>query len=105
MHNILTSSSSIVSTLSTLQAEEWSIYQVITTIVKIADQSNLLSLNTAIRASKSGIQGIGFTVIAERIREMADQIALATLDIEKKVQEIIKAILEASEKVNLFSEM
>lgn len=104
MQEMLTASSDIVITLSALQDEVGSINNVITAIVKIADQSNLLSLNTAIRASKSGLQGRGFTVIAERIREMADQIALATLDIEKSVQEIVKAVLEAAEGVNAFSE-
>lgn len=104
MQDMLTASSNIVTTLSVLQEEVGTINNVIIAIVKIADQSNLLSLNTAIRASKSGIQGRGFTVIAERIREMADQIALVTLDIEKSVQEIVKTVLEASDGVNAFSE-
>ncbi len=104
MQKMLTSSANIVTTLSTLQDEVGTINQVILAIVKIADQSNLLSLNTAIRANKSGFQGKGFAVIADRIREMADQIALATLDIEKSVQDIIKTVLEASGEVNSFSD-
>jgi len=104
MQKMFQASSNIVTTLLTLQDEVGTINQVIVAIIKIADQSNLLSLNTAIRANKSGAQGKGFTVIAASIREMADQIALATLDIEQSVQEIIKTVLEASEHVNAFSE-
>lgn len=104
MQELLKASSTIVSTLSVLQEEVGTVNQVILAIVKIADQSNLLSLNTAIRASKSGAEGKGFAVIAERIREMADQIAHITLDIEKSVQEIVLTVLEAAEKFTAFSE-
>lgn len=104
MQHMLAASSQIVTTLSALQQEIGTVNNVILTIVKIADQSNLLSLNTAIRASKSGAEGRGFAVIADRIREMADQIALVTLDIEKSVQEIVLTVLEAAEGVTLFSE-
>lgn len=104
MQKMLAASSNIVTTLFTLQEEVANINQVIVAIVKIADQSNLLSLNTAIRANKSGSQGKGFTVIAVRIREMADQIALATLDIEKAVQEIVEAVRQAAESVTHFSQ-
>ncbi|MCE5316606.1 MAG: methyl-accepting chemotaxis protein [Parachlamydia sp.] len=104
MQELLNASSTIVSTLSVLQQEVSTVNKVILAIVKIADQSNLLSLNTAIRASKSGAEGRGFAVIADRIREMADQIAHVTLDIEKSVQEIILTVLEAVERVTAFSE-
>lgn len=104
MQELLKASSTIVSTLSDLQQEVGTVNQVILAIVKIADQSNLLSLNTAIRASKSGAEGKGFAVIADRIREMADQIAHITLDIEKSVQEVILTVLEAAERVAAFSD-
>lgn len=104
MQELLNASSIIVSTLSILQQEVGTVNQVIIAIVKIADQSNLLSLNTAIRASKSGAEGKGFSVIADRIREMADQMAHITLDIEKSVQEIVLTVLEVTERVATFSE-
>jgi methyl-accepting chemotaxis protein len=104
MQEMLTSSFTIVKTLSSLQDEVATINKVIVAMVKIADQSNLLSLNTAIRARKSGSEGRGFSVIADRIREMANQIAGATLDIEHSVEQIVTAVLEASEGVRLFSE-
>lgn len=103
MHEMLSVSSNVVATLSSLQAKLGNIHLVIFTIVKIADQSNLLSLNTVIRATKSGSEGRGFVIIADKIREMAEQIAFATLDIEKVVEEIIKGVQVTVQEVEKFS--
>lgn len=103
MQLMLQASSNIVSTLNTLQEKVGNINQVILTIVEIADQSNLLFLNTAIRANRSGGQGKGFVVIANRIREMANQIAYTTLDIEKVIKEFVEAVKGTSQEVEKFS--
>lgn len=94
MHEMLNAVQNVVTTLSSLQEKITDINKVISAIVKIADQSNLLSLNTAIRAKKSGTEGRGFVVIADKIREMADQIAMATLDFEDSVENIIGDVKE-----------
>ena len=65
---------------------------VVTTINKVADQTDLLSLNAAIEAEKAGEYGRGFTVVAREIRRLADQTALATLDIEQMVKEMQSAV-------------
>jgi methyl-accepting chemotaxis protein WspA len=104
MQQMVEASKNIVLTLSTLKDHVSKINSVISTIVKIADQSNLLSLNTAIRASKTGLKGIGFSIVANKIRELADQTAYATLDIEKAVEEIVSVISGAAGEVDKFSE-
>jgi PAS domain S-box-containing protein len=68
------------------------ITSVVTTISKVAEQTNLLSLNAAIEAEKAGEYGRGFAVVAREIRRLADQTAEATLDIEHMVKEMTSAI-------------
>jgi len=94
---------SIVQKLSELQLMVDQIKGIINTIAKIADQANLLSLNAAIRANKTGPTGLGFSIIAKKIRELADQAAFFTLDIEKSIHQIISEIAQTELFVNEFS--
>ena len=74
------------------------------TITKVADQTNLLSLNAAIEAEKAGEYGRGFSVVATEIRRLADQTAVATYDIEQMVKEIQSAVSAGVMGMDKFSE-
>jgi methyl-accepting chemotaxis protein len=78
--------------LGVINEKAGTIASVVTTITKVADQTNLLSLNAAIEAEKAGQYGQGFAVVAREIRRLADQTAVATLDIEKMVREMKSAV-------------
>ena len=65
---------------------------VVTTITRVAEQTNLLSLNAAIEAEKAGEYGAGFSVVAREIRRLADQTAIATLDIENIVKDMASSV-------------
>jgi methyl-accepting chemotaxis protein WspA len=78
----------IAEKLTAIQQRADDITTVVTTITKVADQTNLLSLNAAIEAEKAGEYGRGFAVVAREIRRLADQTAVATLDIERIVHEM-----------------
>ena len=83
---------SISSKLGILSEKADGINNVVTTINRIADQTNLLSLNAAIEAEKAGEYGRGFSVVASEIRRLADQTAVSTWDIEQMVKEILAAV-------------
>ncbi|MCX8110079.1 MAG: methyl-accepting chemotaxis protein [Syntrophorhabdaceae bacterium] len=78
--------------------------QIIITITKIANQINLLSLNAAIEAEKAGEYGIGFSVVAREIRRLADQTALAAIDIETMINETQEAMKAGVNAVEAFTE-
>lgn len=89
--------------LETLNEKAGNINLVVSTITKVADQTNLLSLNAAIEAEKAGEYGKGFSVVATEIRRLADQTAVSTWDIEQMIKEIqaaTSACVMAMEKVS-----
>jgi methyl-accepting chemotaxis protein len=92
-------SGSISSKLTTIRAKATRINSVVTAITKVADQTNLLSLNAAIEAEKAGEAGAGFAVVAREIRRLADQSAIATLDIEQMVEEMQEAVTSGVEEM------
>lgn len=102
MQQMVKASNSIVNTLNVLKEKMNSINDVISAIVKIADQINLLSLNTAIQANKAGPEGKGFSVIARKIKELSGQAAFSTLDIEFTVTQIIESVNECVVLVDQF---
>ena len=104
MHQVVEASSSIASKLEVLNEKASNINTVVTTITKVADQTNLLSLNAAIEAEKAGEYGLGFSVVATEIRRLADQTAVATWDIEQMVKEMQTAVTAGVMSVEHFSE-
>ena len=104
MHQVIGAAELINAKLATLNEKAGNITQVVTTIVKVADQTNLLSLNAAIEAEKAGEYGRGFAVVASEVRRLADQTAVATYDIEQMVREIQSAVSAGVMGMDKFSE-
>jgi methyl-accepting chemotaxis protein WspA len=104
MRQIMDASGSITAKLAVLSEKTTNINSVVTTITKVADQTNLLSLNAAIEAEKAGEYGLGFAVVAMEIRRLADQTAVATYDIEKMVKEMQSAVAAGVMGMDKFSE-
>ncbi|WP_293335240.1 methyl-accepting chemotaxis protein [Microcoleus sp. CAWBG58] len=94
---------SISSKLGIISEKANNINSIVTTITKVADQTNLLSLNAAIEAEKAGEYGMGFAVVAREIRRLADQTAVATLDIENMVKEMQSAVSTGVMEMDKFS--
>ena len=104
MRQVMDAAGSINAKLAVLNEKAGNINQVVTTITKVADQTNLLSLNAAIEAEKAGEYGRGFAVVATEIRRLADQTAVATYDIEQMVKEIQSAVSAGVMGMDKFSE-
>jgi methyl-accepting chemotaxis protein len=88
--------------LATISQRAAGITSVVTTIAKVADQTNLLSVNATIEAEKAGESGRGFRIVAQEIRRLADQTALATKDIERMVRDMQTAVSSGTMEMDRF---
>ena len=104
MRQVMEAAGAINAKLAILSEKAGNINQVVTTITKVADQTNLLSLNAAIEAEKAGQYGRGFAVVATEIRRLADQTAVSTYDIEQMVKDIQSAVAAGVMGMDKFSE-
>lgn len=94
----------------TIQSKE--IFSILSIIGKIAQQTNLLSLNATVEAARAGKHGRGFAVVAGEVKELAARTAKATQEIEDMVEsfqegvnQIIKGVRVNADLNATFDEM
>jgi methyl-accepting chemotaxis protein WspA len=104
MQQMVTATDTISAKLATLSEKASNINSVLTTITKVADQTNILSLNAAIEAEKAGDAGRGFAVVASEIRRLADQTSVSTWDIEQMLKEMQSAVSASVMGMDKFTE-
>jgi methyl-accepting chemotaxis protein WspA len=104
MQQLERSTATISARLEAIREKTSDISGVVTTITKVADQTNLLSVNAAIEAEKAGENGLGFLVLAREIRRLADQTAVATLDIAQMVRHMQNAVAAGVMEMDRFAQ-
>lgn len=104
MQGVLKGTASVSAKLEGIKENALSIGSIVSTITKVADQTNLLSLNAAIEAEKAGEYGVGFSVVAREIRRLADQTSVAVLDIEDMVKRMEASVSAGATEMERFSQ-
>ena len=90
----------MLSSMEDIKNSSRNIANVIQVIDDIAFQTNILALNAAVEAARAGEQGQGFSVVADKIRQMAENSVDSVNDIRKIVRTIQKETALLLEMIN-----
>ena len=82
-------------TIQELASSADQIGAVVKLISEIAEQTNLLALNATIEAARAGEAGRGFSIVASEVKALAGQTAIATDQINARIQKIQGATHES----------
>jgi methyl-accepting chemotaxis protein len=87
--------------MSSIRSASGEIEEIVAVIGELASQTNLLAFNAAIEAARAGEAGMGFTIVAEEVRRLAERSSQATREINRLIArsvERVQAGAESSER-------
>lgn len=104
MNDILEASRRFQTLIGNLSEKSNKIGTISGSITSIATQTNLLALNAAIEAARAGESGKGFSVVADEIRKLAEQVQSSTALISQLIEETQSETAFAVDEMKAFLE-
>jgi methyl-accepting chemotaxis protein len=92
MEAIRQQAEAVAENIVTLSEKTQAVGEIIANVNDIAEQSNLLALNAAIEAAAAGDHGRRFSVVANELKNLADQSKASTIQVRTILNEIQKGI-------------
>ncbi|ACL69238.1 methyl-accepting chemotaxis protein [Halothermothrix orenii] len=101
VNNVRTDTTEVAGIIQSLGKTSEEIEDIIEIISNIANQTNLLALNAAIEAARAGEAGRGFSVVADEIRDLAEETTTSTeriSDLIRRIQQNVSAAVDRMDK-------
>ena len=108
--NVIDISEDLLESVVELQDRMDAIEEVVEVIAEVADRTNLLALNANIEAARAGDAGEGFSVVADEVKQLANQthehteeIASSIAEIQEQADETVEASEASHEQIEVAS--
>jgi methyl-accepting chemotaxis protein len=87
-----------IESMELMAASSKKIASIVDVIGDLAGQTNLLAFNAAIEAARAGEHGVGFSIVAEEVRKLAERSASAAEEINRLIGESSERVVQGTDR-------
>ncbi|MCU4924909.1 methyl-accepting chemotaxis protein [Halobacteria archaeon AArc-dxtr1] len=92
-------SASLVGRIETLERELDEVSEIVDVIDEIAEETNLLAVNASIEAARAGVDGSGFTVVANEVKALSEETSKSTKEVDEIVRDVQASATETVDEI------